>query len=597
MTLSRREFVSSSAGLALLSSASVMGGQAAIGSRKPVKVRRRFVRVDSGNVFYLSAGEGAPVVLIHGSPGDSSYFDEELPELAKRYAVYAFDSPGFGRSDPPPEPKRDVAFLADRIAGAIRALGLPPAVIYGFHTGAAVAMEIAARHPQVVRALMLDGVPMFNDKELKSWFTDFFLPMVPDRLGGQFNAFWTRCRDQGLWFPWSLPAPEQLIRPGVEPTHEIQSIMMRIVQPARTYVPTFRSAIYYGPRVEATLAKIDQPTVILCMERDVLAEHLKRLPPLKRNQSVYLSPTNEDIHRRRDELLERFAGKARAPALPKGAPVGAGVSAHIMELADGREIFMRVAGKPESPALMLIHDAPGSSQMHEPLIAALAAHARVYAIDLPGCGETRATSTTAPTIADFASTVRVVAKELGVSQAAVYGIGFGSVVALELAVRSPEIVRSAVLQGIPLPSVEERADFARHYAPPIALKADGSHWYSTWLMLRDTEVFWPWYKANGGTLRRTYRSDAFDAARLHDRTVEVMKQYGTYHHVIDATFAQDTARLLGELRVPSVFCSDPSHPFSAYADRLAASRPDMTLYPISGDVAVDATKIAALIGI
>ncbi|HEY6644433.1 alpha/beta hydrolase [Povalibacter sp.] len=600
MKIDRRDFMlsSASASLALFAASTTLAQAAnAAATGTTPRVRRRYVRVGSRNIHYMTAGEGSPVVLIHGSPGDSSFFNEELPELATKYAVYAFDSPGFGRSEPPPLEERDVAFLADRIAGAMRALKLPPAVIYGFHTGAAVAMEIAARQPDVVRALMLDGVPMFNDQELSTWFPEFFLPMVPDKLGGQFTSFWTRCRDQGIWFPWSYKKPEHAMRQGVEATAEIQDIMRRIVQPARTYVPTFRSAVHYGPRVQGILSKITQPTVILCAEGDVLAGHLDRLPPLRSNQSIKLVATAEEVHANRDQLLLQFAGTARAPSIATAVPVplDAGVNAHVLELPDGREIFMRVAGKTNLPPLLLIHDAPGTSHMHLPLIEALSAHARVYAVDLPGCGESAPFATTSPTTADYAETLRSVMVALGLKRAAVYGIGFGSSVALDLATRHPKMVDSVVLQSVLLPSAQERQDLAQNYAPAIELKADGSHWYATWLMLRDSVAFWPWYNTSPDALRSAYSADAFDADRLHDRTVEVMKRYGSYQHVINAALSQDALLLLGQLKSKTVLCTDVTHPFSVYDETLVKSRPDSLTLQARGVEHV--AQLARMIGI
>lgn len=580
MKIDRRDFMLSSASASLaLFAAGTSLAQAASAATAPgtkPRVRRRYIRVGSRNIHYMAAGAGSPVVLVHGSPGDSSFFNEELPELATKYAVYAFDSPGFGRSEPPPIEERDVAFLADRIAGAMRALKLPPAVIYGFHTGAAVAMEMAARQPDVVRALMLDGVPMFTPQELSTWFAEFFLPMVPDKLGGQFNSFWTRCRDQGVWFPWSYKKPEHTMPLGVEPTEEIQDIMRRIVQPARTYVPTFRSAVHYGPRVQGTLSKITQPTVILCAEGDVLAGHLDRLPPLRSNQSVKLVATAEEVHAQRDQLLLQFAGAAHAPPVANAVPVpaDAGINAHVLELPDGREIFMRIAGKTNLPALLFIHDAPGTSHMHVPLIEALSANARVYAVDLPGCGETAPFTTKAPTTAEYAETLRAVMVGLGLKRAIVYGVGFGSSVALELATRHPKLVDNLVLQSVLLPSAQERQDLAQNYAPAIELKADGSHWYATWLMLRDSVTFWPWYKASPDFRRGAYAPDAFDADRLHDRTVEVMKRHASYQHVIDAALSQDALPLLGQLKNKTVLCTDATHPFAVYDEALVKSRPD-----------------------
>ncbi|HEY6644437.1 alpha/beta hydrolase [Povalibacter sp.] len=599
MSLDRRTFITSTAGLAFLASATGLAQAAvAVQPEGSVKVRNRILRVGGRDVFYKHAGKGAPIVLIHSSPGDSSFWEDEIPELAANYSVYAFDSPGFGRSEPPPETERDVGFMAERIAAALKALGLPPAVIIGSHTGAAVGTELTVRHPQMVRGLMLDGIPVFSEHELENWFGDFLDPLTPEKRAGHFTTMWTRSRDQGIWFPWSINAPQQLMPlRRLAGAQQIQRNMMRIMRSARTYLPEFRSAVFYAPRVPAALAAIEQPTYIVCAKGDPLSPHMARLPPLKSNQTVEMLDGFMEIRERRAAWLPGVMGSVVAPPIVDKLPVDEGISGYIVELADGREVFLRVAGKPDKPALLLIHDAPGSSHMHRPLIEALSAHARVYAVDLPGCGETEPLSTQTPTIGDYAEIMRSVMTALGLRRASVHGIGFGSSVALELAARHPQMVDKLVLQSVLLASAEDRADMLAHYAPRIELKADGSHWYTTWLMLRDSLVFWPWYKATGDRLRQVDIRDQFEAIPLHDRTVEVMKQYGSYHHVINAALGQDAQAVLKQIQSKAVICTDARHPFVGYDAALVAGQPNAKQLQAAANGTDHVKQLAGLLGL
>jgi pimeloyl-ACP methyl ester carboxylesterase len=580
MAFNRRRFLLSAASASIF--AQVLKSKAVSADLdQKVKVRRRYTRVAGRDIFYLCAGEGPPVVLVHGSPGDSAFFLRDLPKLAARYAVYAFDTPGFGRSDPLPEPQRDVSFLADSIGDAIQGLNLPPVVVFGSHTGAAVGMELAARHPKIVRALMLDGVPIFNEEELSTWFDGFIPPLVPDRQGSHFAAVWTRCRDQSVWFPWSYKQPDHLLSQGVAPTERIQSTAMSIMRCGRTYQSAFRSAVFYAPRVSATMAKIDMPTLITCAKGDPLSAHLERMPPLKSNQSIERMPTGEEVRLLRDQWLARHAGeKSVRPnyALPPGQPE---LCSWMVETSSGQELFMRVAGKTDLPPLFLIHDAPGSSRMHLSLIAALSAHARVYAIDLPGCGESGPLPSAEPQMSDFVEVITAVMDVLSIRVAKVYGVGIGSSVALELAARAPARVKQLILQSVFLPTNTERAEMLANYAPPIELKADGSHWYKTWLMLRDSLVFWPWYKNNSGDrLRRIDMSSAFDADHLHDWTVELVKQYASYHHVINAAIRQEARILLGQVTDRLTLCIDHQHPFAGFDTELRAIRSNASIVEV-----------------
>ena len=109
----------------------------------------------------LQAGDGAPVVLVHGSgPGVTAYVNWRLtiPALAQRFRVVAPDMPGFGfteRPEPPMvcDPDRWVAHLV----GLLDALGLPKVSLVGNSFGGGIALRLAARHPDRVDRLVLMG--------------------------------------------------------------------------------------------------------------------------------------------------------------------------------------------------------------------------------------------------------------------------------------------------------------------------------------------------------------------------------------------------------------------------------------------------------
>jgi hypothetical protein len=114
----------------------------------------------------------------------------------------------------------------------------------------------------------------------------------------------------------------------------------------------------------------------------------------------------------------------------------------------------------------------------------------------------------------------------------VHAVGVGAAVALELNARHSELVASLSLTGLlRAPAADRRAMIGR-LAPPIVLADDGSHWYRTWLMLRDSLVRWPWYERGSGALRR--QPTSFDPEQLHAWTCDVMRQYHSYHRLIDA---------------------------------------------------------------
>jgi pimeloyl-ACP methyl ester carboxylesterase len=109
---------------------------------------------------YLEAGKGDPVVLIHGSgPGVTSYANWRLvlPALAENFRVVAPDMVGFGFSERPANIEYGLQTWADQVVGLMDTLELPKAHLVGNSFGGAIALRVAAQHPDRVGKLVLMG--------------------------------------------------------------------------------------------------------------------------------------------------------------------------------------------------------------------------------------------------------------------------------------------------------------------------------------------------------------------------------------------------------------------------------------------------------
>ena len=105
-------------------------------------------------VYYESQGEGEPLFLIAGLGATHHLWELQAPSFARWYRVVTFDNRGAGDSDKPPEPS-SLALFADDTAALMDALGIERAHVYGQSMGGLIAQEIALRHPQKVRGLVL----------------------------------------------------------------------------------------------------------------------------------------------------------------------------------------------------------------------------------------------------------------------------------------------------------------------------------------------------------------------------------------------------------------------------------------------------------
>jgi pimeloyl-ACP methyl ester carboxylesterase len=129
-----------------------------------VRSRRAYFDFAHGQLHVRTAFPGTggfdelvPLFCLHASQGSSRAFARFLPEIANMRSVYAPDLPGCGESDP--SPHGNIAEAAAAVLDLARDLRLRQFDVLGFQNGAVVALELAASRPELVRRLVLIGVP------------------------------------------------------------------------------------------------------------------------------------------------------------------------------------------------------------------------------------------------------------------------------------------------------------------------------------------------------------------------------------------------------------------------------------------------------
>jgi 4,5:9,10-diseco-3-hydroxy-5,9,17-trioxoandrosta-1(10),2-diene-4-oate hydrolase len=146
-----------------------------------------FVTVEGMRVHYHRAGSGPALLLVHGLVGSADNWNQNVEFLSQSSTVYALDLFNMGESDRVPGLDAGLEATADRLADCMDALGLENADIAGHSHGGAIAMMLAARHPERVRRLVL------------------FAPANPFcDLGKQLIGFYRT--PVGAWFARRIPA-------------------------------------------------------------------------------------------------------------------------------------------------------------------------------------------------------------------------------------------------------------------------------------------------------------------------------------------------------------------------------------------------------
>jgi len=112
--------------------------------------------VNGIRLYYEEHGSGAPILCIHGGGSSALMWADAVEELARLGRVIAYDRRGCTRSErPEPYERTSVAEQADDAAALLDALAAAPTVVIGRSYGGAVAIDLALRYPDRVRALVL----------------------------------------------------------------------------------------------------------------------------------------------------------------------------------------------------------------------------------------------------------------------------------------------------------------------------------------------------------------------------------------------------------------------------------------------------------
>ena len=191
---------------------------------QPVKHNR--ARVNGIRMHFVSAGEGEPLLLLHGTPKTHFYWYKLIPLLSKHFSVVAPDLRGFGDTDrPTAEEGYDSLTNAQDMAELMTKLGHQKFHVHGEDRGAEFGYVLAASNPDRVKTLcfaemMLSGLGLeewsyfkpeniaarFEERGNWEWHIPFFwIPHVPEMLiTGHEREFWEWWIRAEMWNPNAL---------------------------------------------------------------------------------------------------------------------------------------------------------------------------------------------------------------------------------------------------------------------------------------------------------------------------------------------------------------------------------------------------------
>jgi pimeloyl-ACP methyl ester carboxylesterase len=524
------------------------------------QVRKGYVELPHGRLHFRYGGSGPPVVLLHDSPRSSVLHAPNVAWLGEHFAVFAFDSPGFGESAPLPG-RPEVGDFAEAIARACAALGLGRCLVYGFHSSSKFALEFAVRHPAQVALLVMDGLALPPQAANEDYLQRYLVPFEPDSAGAYVLRHWVKSLDFHRFFPWfEQDAAHRLQLPLPDPLgfHEY---VTDVFMAGTNWTGGYGAALRFlaAPR----LAELRTPSVVMCREDDVLYCYLDSLPqPLP--PGCRMERVGPSVGAWRERLLAALR-EADLPALQWSPPdtlrgPGAGLRCGYVALAHG-DLHLSACGAwprgSQAPRpLLLLHDLPGCAASLEVLMVPLGADRLCLAPDLPGTGE----STALPEggVEVWIGALLAMLDSLDLATVDVYAEGLAGSLAVALAVRAPGRVGRLLLDGPVVEDGKTRLELSVRLAPPLAPRHDGTHLVELWHRLRSAELCWPWYGSAAHEVRR--REPRLDPRHLHTLLVQAMKQPAHYGDAARAALELDLTELLPACGAPVLALWTPEDP-------------------------------------
>ena len=262
-----------------------------------------YVTVAGARVYYLHAGSGPPMLLLHGLVGCSECWRANLDALAQHASVYAVDLLNMGKSERVVGLDASLKATVKRVVATMDALGLDAADIVGHSHGGAVGLMLAARYPRRVRRLILFA-PANPYSRSRDWMVRFY--STPP--GGLLLRL----------LPW-LPAPIQRLALGklyggrervVDSCLEDYVLLLRDALAVQRVVAILRAWFADRARLRRALRRlVDLPTLLVWGDEDYtmsLASGLRLHRRLRASELAVLTGCGHSVFEEAPERTNRI---------------------------------------------------------------------------------------------------------------------------------------------------------------------------------------------------------------------------------------------------------------------------------------------------
>lgn len=220
-----------------------------------------FAAVHGARLYYETAGEGRPVVLVHAGLADSGMWDGQFAAFAARCRVIRYDMRGFGQS----VPVKGAFSHAEDLAGLLKFLGIKQASLVGCSQGGSVILDFALDNPTAAAALVLvSASPVGLELDMPA------SPEFADLQAALLTNDWTAFLELSakIWFDGAGRTPDQ-----VDPEARKRMVGMYLRRLQLTRADPGKEKPVAEPTAAERLGELNLPTLIVTGDRDLAFVH------------------------------------------------------------------------------------------------------------------------------------------------------------------------------------------------------------------------------------------------------------------------------------------------------------------------------------
>ncbi len=514
-------------------------------------IERYFVTVETPRglrqIHYRRCGSGPAALLLHQSPQSSGEYEDLMQAWGDRFTVIAPDYPGFGMSDPfgdDGELELGLEDFAAVLVTFLDAIGVVSAPAYGFHTGAGMAVAMAAHSPAHISAVYANGYVIMTDEEIAAILAGYLPPFEKHWDGSHLLWTWTRNRDQVIFFPWFDRRAEARFRRTIPPPAELHKWALELLRADDHYRVGYRAAFRYPGDVP--LRTLEVPAIITATATDMLGAYLPRITAPSPTVQHRVGGTMRENLDEAAAYFEQHPGSAVPPA-PPTRPLPGQAWNTTMAFEHG---YLRVRCCLEGDGLpvLLVHELGGACETVAAALDGLVGRRPVIALDLPGHGESAGLPDGETFLAACRIAINALLNHFGFARVCGLAVGEGAVVLVEYARHAGECIAALYLAGMPELSSEQGAELAANFAPDIEPVWHGGHLLEWWHVARNRTLFMPWYEqTETAVLDGDPRAGAED---VHTRTVALMKSAAVLAPAAADIYSYPLVGVLEELTLP-----------------------------------------------